>query len=351
MNASYDGESRQFDQPNDLVGEMSPGAQAFAPDFPIFRQLGRTGASRYSPTVRNDRFGRVFTYSPDSVTVQEYDEMRMDAQIVAGLALIKMPIQQCGWSIQCEDPDISAFLTEIIKPIWPDFIRQAMLALDFGYSVFEKVWGKEYDLTVTQTQGQADDANYKIYQNADVIEKMMQLDPQTLYLLGYRWSGEFAGVRQYLAGSATIPDNKCFIFSHNIEFSEWYGVSRLKPCYPFWIFKRLMYEFINVRYELWSMPMKLGRYPMGKSETGVDPNTGQPSYVYNADQMMSILEELRSNFAVTLPSNQYENGQFQWGIELLQNGTNGSDHLQYIDHLNLMILKGLLVPQLALEIG
>src|SRR5450631_3459556 len=107
------------------MSEQTPSAQSYAADFPMFRQIGRTGASRYTPTVRSDKYGRVFIYSPDIITFQEYDEMRMDGQMRAGLWLIKLPIMQSPWSISCQTQDIANFCTEVLKPIWHDFIRQA----------------------------------------------------------------------------------------------------------------------------------------------------------------------------------------------------------------------------------
>jgi hypothetical protein len=325
-------------------------SQQFSPDFPMFRQIGRTGATRLTPSVRNDKYGRVFIYNPESITIHEYDEMRMDGQVRAGLMLVKLPIQQCRWSIMCEDPDISAFVSEVLKPIWAEFIRNILLALDFGYSVFEKVWSVGYNLRISQTQGQFGDAVSRTYPHAIALANMVQIDPNTCYLLAYRQNGGFAGVRQYIAGGGTIPRNKSFIFTNDCEFQEWYGVSRLKPCYPYWYYKKLVYEWTNIYYETYSVPMKVGRYPVGKTEIGMGPD-GSPTYIENAEAMLNILEEMRNNHAVAIPGNRYEDGNFQWDITPFETGRTGGDHLEYIAHLNLMILKSLLVPQLALETG
>jgi hypothetical protein len=325
-------------------------AQQFAPDFPIFTQIGKTGATRLTPGVRNDKFGRIYIYNPDNISIADYDEMRMDGQVRAGLMLIKLPVQQCRWSIMCEDPDISSFISEVLKPIWDDFIRNILLALDFGFSVSEKVWGVTYGLRVTQTQGQLGDAVARTYPQALTLRRMVQLDPNTIYLLAYRNSGEFAGVRQYVAGGGTIPRNKSFIFANDCEFQEFYGISRLRPCYPYWYFKKLVYEWTNVFYETYSVPMKIGRYPTGKFEAGRD-GSGQPIFIENESVLLDLLEEMRNNHAVAIPSNRYEDGNYKWEIEPFEVNRTGADHIAYIAHLNMMILKSLLVPQLALETG
>lgn len=331
-------------------GELSTAARAYQPDFPTFRQIGRTGASRFSPINRGDAFGRVFTYSPDSISFQEYDEMRMDGQIRAGLTLIKLPIIQSPWSISCEDPDIAAFCKQVLTPIWPTMMRQILLGLDFGFSAFEKLWTIAYGYKVTQNQASASDSKQRIYPNAVVLRNLLHLDPTTIYLLAYRFSGEFAGVRQYVANSAVIPVEKCMIFSNEHEFHEWYGVSRQKPCYPYWVFKKLMYDYTNVFYETYSIPTKLGRYPIGRTEVGQDAS-GTPIFEDNRNIMHEVLRDIHNNSEVAIPNSFTEAGVQMWDITTLESGRTGADHMAYIDHLNLMILKSLLVPQLALEIG
>lgn len=331
-------------------GEITSAARAYQPDYPTFRQLGRTGASRYAPVNRGDKYGRVFTYSPDSISFQEYDEMRMDGQIRAGLTLIKLPIVQASWSISCEDPDIAAFCRQVIKPIWPTMMRQILLGLDFGFSAFEKLWTVAYGYKVTQNQASSGGDKQRVYPNAVILRNLLHLDPTTIYLLAYRWSGEFAGVRQYVANSAVIPAEKCFLYSNEHEFSEWYGVSRQKPCYPYWVFKKLIYDYTNVFYETYSIPTKVGRYPIGRTEVGQDVN-GNPLFENNRDIMAAVMHDIRNNSEIVIPNVFTQDGVQQWDIDTLESNRTGGDHIAYIDHLNLMILKSLLVPQLALEIG
>lgn len=324
----------------------------YAPKYPVFKQIGRTGSTRYTPTVKADKYGRVFIYNPDSIPIQEYDEMRFHGQIKAGLTLLKLPIIQAKWGIQCEDQDISAFITEVLKPIWPTFIRQTLLAFDFGFSVFEMIQGQRYNLRITRTQGQLADKDARVYKYATVIEKMMHLDPLTLYLLAYRWSGDFAGVRQYIPDAGLIPKEKCFIFSNDIEYQEWYGISRLKACYPYWIYSKLMLEFTGVFYETYSVPMRIGRYPTGRTDLSSDPS--DPDYINNMDHMLNIVEEMRNNHAIVLPSDFHEMDgvkQRKWDVEPFETNRTGGDHMQFMSFLNMMLLKSLLVPQLALETG
>ena len=322
--------------------EPSPGERTFKPDYPEFHQQMRTGATRFMPSLRGDKYGRVLTYWFDKITIEEYDEMRMDGQIRAGLQLVKLPIQRGNWTIQCESTEISAFVQEVLKPIWPRLIRQLLLGLDFGHSAFEIMWKAHYGLRVTETQGQTGGDNVREYPYAIGIDDMLHMDPLTYWLLSYRKSGKFAGINQFTPYNVSVPENKCLLFSNDIEFQEIYGVSRLKSCYPYWYINKLMYEMAGIYYETYSMPMKVGRCPTGKN-----PDT-QQSYV---DEMIEILDALRDDHSVALPNMKDDQGNYLFSIEFLESGRTGGDHVQYINHNNYMILKSILVPQLAIETG
>lgn len=322
--------------------EPSPGNRRFQPDFPEFHQLARTGATRFMPSLRGDKWGRVLTYWMDKISIEEYDEMRMDGQCRAGLQLVKLPVQRGNWTVQCESTEISAFIQEAIKPVYPRMIRQLLLGLDFGHSLFEIMWKAEYNLRVTETQGQAGGDSVRTYPYAITVDDVLHMDPLTYWLLSYRRSGRFAGFNQYTPYNVSVPERKALLFSNDIEFQEVYGVSRLKPCYPYWYINKLMYEMAGIYYETYSIPMKVGRTPTGK-----DPESG----ISWSDNMMDVLEELRNNHAVVLPNAQDSNGNFMHSIELLESGRTGGDHIQFINHNNYMILKSLLVPQLAIETG
>jgi len=337
---------------NHNTEEQTAAAREFGPDYPIFKQVGRTGATRYTPSVRDDKFGRVFTYNPDAISISDYDEMRMDGQIRAGLALTKLPIQQSPWSVICDDKDIAAFCTQVLKPIYDRLVSSLLLGLDFGFSVNEIDWSLSYDLCVSETQGQSGGAKVRTYPHMVVPRDIIDLDPQTVYLLAYRWSGDFAGVKQYVGSTGVIPAEKCVLFSNDCEFREWYGISQLRPCYPYWLFKRYQYEWANIAYETNAMPVKKARFPEGIFEQGLDASNN-PYSIKNEDVVVGMCDDLRNNTTVALPSSRYEDGnkEYLWDIEYLESGRTGADFIAYIDHLNAMILKSLLVPQLTLETG
>jgi hypothetical protein len=330
-------------------GEPVGNSDKFASDYIQYGQVAKTGASRYAPKVLGDKYGRVLTYWLDQISINEYDEMRMDGQVRAGLQLIKLPIQRAAWFVTCPDEDIAAFVNQVMNDVWEPLVRQALTALEFGYSVFEKVWTVGYGLRVTATQGNLDSSRERVYPFAQILQRMVHLDPRTLYLLAYERSSEFAGVSIFTPETSKIAANKAFLFAHDAEFGQIHGTSRLKPCYPYWFFKKLQYENVNVFNETCATPIRRVRYPVGRYEENGE-------MVNNMDVALEIGASLRNNHTVAVPSQTYEGngtggGAPLWDIDYLETGRSGDEMIAYIDHLNVMILKSLLVPQLALEIG
>lgn len=332
-------------------GERPATFRDFIPTYPNYNQYSRTGSARFSATVQQDRYGRVYVYPYDAITIQDLDEMRFDGQIRAGLMLIKLPIQRAQWQIVCEDQDISAWVNEVIKPIWPDLVRTTLMALDFGYSVHEILWGTLYNLAVTATQAQLGASRKVTYPQSTCVRKLLHVDPLTCWLMTYRRAGDFAGFRQFTPEYTVVPESKSFHFANEMEFDEVYGVPRTKPCYPYWQWKKLNYEWMNVANETYAVPIRKGFYPEGQTE--FINAAGEDTSLDNRDIMLDLLSEMGNNFVAALPTGfqMDQGGQRLWDIEFLEAQRSGQDILGTIDHMNLMILKSLLVPQLALEIG
>lgn len=317
----------------------------WAPDYPVFRQVGAAGVARYTPFVRGDRFGRQYLHPFDSIPFKDYDEMRFDGQIRAGLWLLKSPIIRARWSIECEDKDIAAYDQEVVKPVWPQLARIALRMLDFGHSFAENIWERAYNFKVTSSQSQVQGQATKVYPEAIRTRKFVDMDPLTYYILTWGRSADLAGINQFIPLNANIPENKLLYFAHDVEYGELYGIPHTKPCYPYWYFKRLHMENTNVFYETYSVPMKKGRFPEGFTDRG-------GAKIPNDQLMLDMLEDLRNNHAIALNSSRWEETkEFMWDIEFMESQRTGADHLAYMSYLDLMILKSMLIPQLALETG
>lgn len=324
----------------------------FQGSFPVLgKQYAWTGPGRFYGTRTNDPFGRAYIYPQDKITVQDYDLMRFDGQIRAGMQLIKLPIRGCGWQIMCQDSDISNLITEILKPIWAKLIKDICLGLDFGWVVGEQLKSVGYNLTVSQTSAALNSAQEKTYPYYIRLDDVMMVDNVTSRLLAFERSGHFAGFEQFTPELVVVANTKAFHWANDMELQELYGISRMRACYPYWLFKKQNYDWLNVGFETMALPYKKIMYPDGSTEWGQDEN-GEPVSIPNQQIAMELGENLGNNNTIIIPSGVYEETKTpMWDVSFVKSEFDGAPIIEYIDKLNLEILKGLLIPELALNTG
>jgi len=205
-------------------------------------EYGQTGTSNWKGIISHD-------YNPELDGVRAmtiYDEMRKsDGTISALLRVLKLPIRRANWYIKPasqEERDIeiadriSQNLFEEMSMTWDDVIRQALLCLDFGVSVFEKV----FDIRTVNGRDMV------------VLRKLAPRLPTTIE----RWQtidGE-DGIVQQLANSTdartvSIPIEKLLIIVNEKEGDNWWGTSILRAPYKHWFFKNNFYKIEALAYE------------------------------------------------------------------------------------------------------
>ena len=156
---------------------------------------------------------------------ETYDRMRRsDGQVFAALMAIKLPILSATWTVGSDDEQVRAFVEEnLFRRInWRQFLRQAMTFLDFGFSVFEKVFEIE---------------------DGRVLLKKLPMRMQTTIC---RWEidehDELSGVvqRAFKDGKyreIDIPRHKLVLFNLAQEGNNFEGRSILRAAYKHWYIK------------------------------------------------------------------------------------------------------------------
>ena len=61
-------------------------------------------------------------------------EMLLDPQIIAALNVIKLPLIQNDWDVECESTKIADFLREALQPLWTRLLQNTLTGLEFGFS-------------------------------------------------------------------------------------------------------------------------------------------------------------------------------------------------------------------------
>lgn len=295
-----------------------------APSMEVF---GVSGGSRVFGGVRENE-----TYNPDTIQIETYRKMTFDAQISAGMTVLKLPVQNAIWHIKSDNEEINEFIESNFKMWWDLFMTSALTALDYGYAAFEKRW--------------------ELVDGAYIYKHPLDLLPESITILQNKDTGDFEGLKQKQSyqdkDTVTIPANKSFVFTNKKgeSFGNLYGISRLKAAYRFWYAARYNYDFANTFFETFSSPLVKGFAPKGSTDirNAAGTKTGE---INNIDAMMEIIKNMRLRSAAALPWSPDK----RWDIEFMEAKRTGGDFVEYIRYLDLMKIRAIFVPDLVLGQG
>ena len=114
-------------------------------------------------------------YNPDDISVDTYNKLRMNAQIAAGLKVIKLPIIGQQWTTVCDDKDIGEFIDQLLRPMWYNLLTSTLTAVDFGFAAHEIVYDVQ-DITLNRKYEKKPFFNKK----AVIWKKFKSLYPDTV---------------------------------------------------------------------------------------------------------------------------------------------------------------------------
>src|SRR5579884_585546 len=257
-------------------------------------ERGRSGTYIFSGIITQEE------YNADLIRTQalwNYDVMRRsDATVKAALLAMVLPIMGTDWSIQEASSDDDHIMQanfirrELFgrRVVWSDFLREALLMLPFGFSVFEKVleW-TDYTHTPAPIEPEVDpkaepvfDANGK-----EIKPEPIQPPDKQMKLIGlaklasrkqrsiYKWqmsNGE-PGIHQILPGANyDIPWDKLVIFTNEREGDNYEGISVLRAAYKHWYLKDKFYLIDAIKNEKQSLGILEIEPPEGADEDMVN---------------------------------------------------------------------------------
>lgn len=284
-------------------------------------------------------------YNPDEIPIRTYDKMRWDGQLRLGLSTIKLPIMSRDFWIECEDKDIKAFVYQVMKKIWRPFIKSTLTGLDFGYSPHEKVWTPAENYHVFSKKEEVD-----YHRDMIIYKAIKDLSPATI-TLDYTEKMKFNGFYQNKNSPGKevfVKKEKAFVFTHDKEWGNIYGWSRLKAAYPYWY----TYWILDAWHERWlqkrGVPPIIVKYPAGKSQTATTGNN--PITKDNADIARDVGKSLQPDSVLTIPSDVIETPggkKGEWGVEVLDDKTRVGAFIEAKEALNTNKLRAILVPERA----
>lgn len=293
----------------------------------------RTGAPRRPfAAFRSDPpgFGR-----PPQGTYDTYRRIRANPTVALARGIATAPVRTAEWALQARD-DVDdarvAFIQRQVAAFWPALVRDALLALDYGWQPFEKV--------------------FAVRGGRVVYAALKPLLPDCTEILLTREHGHFAGLRQ---DDVTLPPEKCFVFTHDGEAGNPYGRSRHE----------------NIRAAAWHPWNELAdkqaryatkvagvipliRYPVGESADAGGAVAG------NYDIAVGILRSLGRGEGVAMPQDYAPwagdlarqgidpQALAAWQISFLEpSGSHGGEFAEMMRHYESLMFRGWLVPERA----
>ncbi len=287
----------------------------------VNEELGETGTQIYGGLISGEDHVPELT---GSSALDIYEKMRKsDGVIGASLLACELPIRAAKFYVEPasndkQDIDIAEFIEyNLLKGMtitWDDFLRQALLELPFGFSVFEKVFIPMQ------------------YQGKTLIgwKKFAPRLPLTIY----KWETEDGGdgITQMLPDGrrVSIPIEKLLIFTNRKEGDNWLGTSILRTSYRSWYIKQNLEKINAIAIERQGIGIPVANLPQNATKT-------------DEERAEKILSNLRSNQKAHLLI------PFGWQIGLLDmKGTSVIDPTPTINRLNREIFYSVLAQFLDL---
>jgi hypothetical protein len=316
----------------DLTSGEGVGAGAAIPNFGA--ELGSSVPSPFTSWIRREYNADLFGIKG----LRIYDRMRKSDGTVRGtLRLAKTPVLAGQWSMKpasssTKDKMIANFvwknLTQWMTTSWPQLLTEALLMLDFGYYMFEKVFAPGEQVTNDP------DARGKI-----VWQKLAPRHPMDVREWFFDLAGGPLSVDMWTSPALTpglqggvyegyghwinIPINKLLVFTFDKEAGNIEGISLLRSAYKHWYYKDNLYKIDAIQKERHGIGVPVIALPVGYS--GDDLKTAD-----------ALGRNLRTNDRahVVLPPN--------WGLTFAELKGQPVDCIRSIEHHDTQLEKQIL---------
>ncbi|MDZ4346058.1 MAG: DUF935 family protein [Candidatus Binatia bacterium] len=200
------------------------------------RVMAGSGILPYNPSVLVSRKG-----------LAVFDSMKRDEQVKACLAFKKASMLASSWEVvspgdQEADWEVTRFVRDTFDQFpggWHKALKKVLLAIDYGYSVTEKVYGD-----VVWAPGKV------------VLLKMNSAKPHYFDLVSSATGELLELLQRYVPGQQSerhFPPDKFVLYVHDKEFENHYGRSELESAYRPWWVKENAYKWFAVYLERYGM--------------------------------------------------------------------------------------------------
>jgi hypothetical protein len=280
-----------------------------------FRELGTAVASPWTSWLGREYNNVLRGHSG----LRKYDEMRRSDSTVAGtLKLAKTPILGARWYMEpaSQSPrDVNVAkkiwwnLTEGMSTSWPQFLTEALLMLDFGHYLFEKVF-------------EAGNPNAPVGMGI-TWKKFAPRHPLDVTEWLTDGNGGPAGIRMMNPGGVmagqeiAIPISKLLVFTNQKEAGDMTGISLLRPAFKPWYFKSQLEKIDAIQKERHGIGIPIIKLPVGykpadkilAQNLGRNLRTNEQAHIVLPPMWEIMFADLKGQPVNVLDSIKYHNGE------------------------------------------
>ena len=227
-----------------------------------------------------------------------YDYMMTDDQVFISSAIKKIARLSTDFDVypngkDAQDKEISDFvrhsLFENMDITIRELIFNLMTALDYGYSIAEKVWKYEetgpYKGKVVFKSIAPKDPKGFLFDREETGElKKNGIVQNTGCLVFGNWSKD----RDKMKMMPHYPTDKFVVFSYNSKFRNPYGISDFRSGYRAWISKDIISKIWNMYLENYGSPIAMCEVPAGADSDDIT-------------KMQKVLSSLQHRSSFTYP--------------------------------------------------
>ena len=258
-------------------------------------------------------------YNPDDLYQKTgdysiYEDMLTDDQVSVCQQLKKDLVIGAGWDLEAGEDgqediieDIKIALSEDSEIPFDDCLQEILSAMDYGFSLTEKVFKHRDDNTLT-------------------LRVLKTRHPAT-FLIHTDKQGNISRYQQFSAHGKdlTVEPKSLIHYVNNRKFQNPYGTSDLRPAFNAWFVKRQISKFWAIFLEKAASPTPVAKY---------DKNAPRESVA----EIHNAIKKLQTKTAITIPKDIE--------IEFLEAKNTGDAYEKALNFFNMCIGRALFVPDL-----
>lgn len=248
----------------------------------------------------------------DDERADVFDKMRRsDPQVKMCLSAVKNPIRRATVEFEPggdnpsfqEHADFAEYaIMEAMVTPWRKFLREALTAIEFGFSTFEITHKNVLESKFGPFTG---------------INRLGWRSPKTIERFNVDEDGNLSSISQYAHGDLQrLVDIDAKFLMHiglDVEGSNYEGISLLRPCYGNWFRKNNYLKINAIGAEKFAVPTPIAKVPAGKEGTAEYTNMKNALAAYTTHQSNYLI--MPEGWEIDLKTNTYDPDKLETSID------------------------------------